>query len=281
MLRDVANCKIWTDGIFKLAGDMQKDLVHGIESSDFIVIFLTADDNTTSRDKDFFTPRDNLIFEAGIGFGAIGPSRTFLVPEDADTLKLPSDLSGFTLAKSFKTSKNAKESIEDAVDQIEERISELGCKPILRIDAGRDELTASAIDLIKSADRHIMLFGRDLSWAEVYSEAIGERVDSGIEVEVFAELPKTEKAKESIKTLENVGAKVRLLNIDLGMKFTMVDHHEIGVARFMIVAKERNPAGSTRRFKYKCEIHDGRESAVLWNSLTRLYQAALREHERG
>jgi len=281
MLRDIADCTIWSDGIFKLAGGMQRDLVAGIEGSDFIVIFLTADDSTTSRDKEFFSPRDNLIFEAGVGFGAISPSRTFLVPEKADSLKLPSDLAGFTLARSFTKSRNAMAAIEPAIDQIEERLSVLGRKPIFKIDAGREELASSAIDLIGNADRHIMLFGRDLSWADVYSDAIGERVEAGIEVEVFAERPKTDKAKKSIKLLEKVGAKVKLLKIDLGMKFTMIDYYEVGVARFMIASKERNPAGSSRRFNYKCEIHDGKESTVLWTSLTRLYQAALREHERG
>lgn len=281
MLIDVADCKLWTDGIFKLAGDTQRDLVDGIKQSDFVVIFLTADDSTTSRKKEFFSPRDNLIFEAGVGFGALGPSRTFLVPEKVADLKLPSDLAGFTLAKSFVTATNITTAIEASIYQIEERIIELGRKPIIKIDAGREELAASANDLIKSADRHIMLFGRDLSWADVYSDAIRERVDAGIEVEVFAEKPKTDKAKSSIKTLEKAGASVKLLKIDLGIKFTMIDYHEVGVARFMITSKERNPTGSKRRFNYKCEIHDGRESTVLLNSLTRLYKVALREYKRG
>ncbi len=272
-LRKFSETFEWFDGVFEIGSNTQSSLVKCISSSDFAVIILTADDKTSSRGQNFFSPRDNLIFEAGIGFGAISPDRTFLVPESTDSLKLPTDLSGFTLTQGFTSSNDVETCIAPIVDQIEERVQKKGKRSRVISKINKDQLSKSAISLIGEADRHIMLFGRDLSWGPVYASAIKDRVSIGVDVEVFAENPKNGNAEANVGILKDAGATVHFLNTDIGMKFTMIDHHEVDVARFMLTSKERNPLGSLETFSYNCEIHDARESRVLWISLKRLYES--------
>lgn len=272
-LREIADPVSWFSGVFEVSGNAQNSLIKQIQNSDFVVIVLTADDKTNSRGKDYFSLRDNLLFEAGMGFGAINPDRTFLVPEYIENLKLPSDLSGFTLCHSFEKNDDPKTSVAQALDQIEDRIKEKGCKSFIKIEVGKERLTRSAIELIKSADRNIILFGRDLSWAKNYSDAIKEKVVAGVKVEVFSKSPESEYWKENILILEQVGAKVYQLTIDPGIKLTMIDHEDLSVARFMISTKERRPMGAEEPYKYICEIHDAKDSRVLWNTLKRFYES--------
>jgi CRP/FNR family transcriptional regulator, cyclic AMP receptor protein len=88
--------KPWFEGVFEIGGTTQASLVNAISSCDYCIIILTADDNSRIRGKNYLTPRDNLLFEAGISFGSVHSSRTFLISEKVDKLKLPSDLNGFT-----------------------------------------------------------------------------------------------------------------------------------------------------------------------------------------
>jgi hypothetical protein len=272
-LRDVAEPTVWYNGVFEISGNTQSNLIKVIRNCDFVVIILTADDTTSSRGSDFFSPRDNLLFEAGIGFGAINPDRTFLVPEYVYNLKIPSDLLGFTLCHPFKKTDDPKSSIAAAFDQIEERIKEKGCRSSIKIEVGKEKLTASTVELIKAADRNIIMFGRDLSWANIYSDAIREKVGEGVEVEVFTKKPDSEFWENNILILEQAGARVYRLAIDPGIKLTMIDHEDLSVARFMISTKERRAMGAEEPYKYICEIHDAKDSRVLWNTLKRFYES--------
>jgi len=59
---------------------------------------MAPDDNSIVRGKTQWTVRDNVLFEAGIFMGALGPKRTFLLlpSHSAGRLRLPSDLAGMT-----------------------------------------------------------------------------------------------------------------------------------------------------------------------------------------
>jgi hypothetical protein len=60
------------------------------------VLLLTDDDVLEQRGQRRAAPRDNLIFEAGLCMGLLGPARTLLVQELDLDLRLPSDLEGIT-----------------------------------------------------------------------------------------------------------------------------------------------------------------------------------------
>jgi CRP/FNR family cyclic AMP-dependent transcriptional regulator len=59
-------------------------------------LVFSPDDRVFSREVESNAPRDNIIFELGLGIGALGRERSFIVrPRGAD-LKIPTDLLGVT-----------------------------------------------------------------------------------------------------------------------------------------------------------------------------------------
>jgi hypothetical protein len=272
------SCHPWHQGVFELSGNTQASLLKEIGESDFTVIVLTADDETSSRGKDYFSPRDNLIFEAGISFGALHSSRTFLIPEGKVGFKMPSDLGGFTTTASFDSSELPKDAMAAPVAQIRQRIQELGRRPTRQYSGGHEKLNAAAISLLKSAHHTIVLFGRDLSWASAYAEVIKERVAAGVAVDVFSDLESKKKARANSQLLVKAGAKVHYCERDPGIKLSLIDHREAPVCQFMISFKERDPAfvadsSSGDKFLYQYTIHDARQAQALWLTLVRLYES--------
>lgn len=275
-LLDIGVCHRWDKGVFEVSGNFQKSLINGIRDADFVIIILTADDSTHSRDKDYLSPRDNLVFESGLGFGIVGAERTFLIPEKPDKnkeVKIPSDLLGFTFTRSIDVSLESSEAIKGALFQIKERIEELGCKSVYRIRTNKQILEKASIELIESADRYIVMFGRDLSWANTYKESLEKKISDGIKVEVFAEKPASPGARESAELLRNIGVDMHYSDKDHGIKLTLIDHHDQNCSRFLLAFKERANIGARKQFIYHCEIHNAKESWVMWNSFLRLYES--------
>ncbi|HEX5762170.1 MAG TPA: nucleotide-binding protein [Solirubrobacterales bacterium] len=86
---------IWTYGVFLPGGSTLGSLVDRTRTTDFAALFLTPDDEAVIRGEYLKTPRDNVVFEAGLFIGGIGPERAFLLtPREA--VELPSDLQGIT-----------------------------------------------------------------------------------------------------------------------------------------------------------------------------------------
>lgn len=84
----------WADSMFRAGDTPIESLVKSLDRLDFSLLLVTADDLTESRGSESASPRDNIIFELGLAYGALGRSRTFIVRERGVTLKLPSDLIG-------------------------------------------------------------------------------------------------------------------------------------------------------------------------------------------
>jgi len=87
--------RVWTD-VFDLGDTNIEALFRQLDSSDYAVLVTTCDDKVRSRGREKAAARDNVLFETGLFMGRLGRKRTFLVC-DAD-LRLPSDLSGVTVA---------------------------------------------------------------------------------------------------------------------------------------------------------------------------------------
>lgn len=277
-LSSVAVCRPWDQGVFEVGGVMQESLVRGILECDYAIIILSLDDTTGSRGVDYFSPRDNLIFEAGISFGALHPSRTFLIPEARSGAKLPSDLNGFTITSPFNRQDAPEDAVRQAVTQISKRVQELGLKPTQHYHGSHEHLARAANELLAAAGHTIVLFGRDLSWASRYVETIKQKVLDGVTVEVFSDRESRKKAQANAKLLTDVGAKIYYCEQDTRMKLTLVDHGSDAVSQFMISFKERNPSHSTNhiggdQFMYRYTIHDARSSLPLWLTLVRLYES--------
>ncbi|MBK8920712.1 MAG: nucleotide-binding protein [Saprospirales bacterium] len=94
-LSDVAECVIWNDNVFSFNKSYFETLLNIINFYDYGILVATGDDFTTSRDKAFDAPRDNVIFEFGLFLGRLGRNRVFILLEEGS--KLPSDLLGISL----------------------------------------------------------------------------------------------------------------------------------------------------------------------------------------
>ena len=96
-LADETYPSLWKNS-FEISTIIIESLIENLMQFDFAVFVLNADDLLTSRDVTSKCPRDNIIFEIGLFMGHLGRSRVFLVREDKDKIKLPSDFAGILTA---------------------------------------------------------------------------------------------------------------------------------------------------------------------------------------
>jgi CRP/FNR family transcriptional regulator, cyclic AMP receptor protein len=88
--------RLWTHGVFEASATTIESLERLVKTVDFAVLVFSPDDRVFSREVESKAPRDNIIFELGLGIGALGRERSFIVrPRGAD-LKIPTDLLGVT-----------------------------------------------------------------------------------------------------------------------------------------------------------------------------------------
>ncbi|MBI5384094.1 MAG: nucleotide-binding protein [Verrucomicrobia bacterium] len=87
---------VWTDGVFRATRTSVESLLATVRASDFAVLLISPDDIVVSRDVESPAPRDNVVFELGLFMGLLGRERTFIVKPRGVSIKMPSDLLGFT-----------------------------------------------------------------------------------------------------------------------------------------------------------------------------------------
>jgi hypothetical protein len=97
-LRDIAEVEPWTT-VFNPGVSTLDRLVELTREVDFAAFVFAQDDWTTKGDSQDAasgqaSPRDNVVFEAGLFGGALGIRRTFIL--HANGAKLPTDLLGLT-----------------------------------------------------------------------------------------------------------------------------------------------------------------------------------------
>jgi len=99
-LADIAKAKLWDDpDVRRLNEHFLDTLLRLADQADVAVVILTPDDVVRSRKQSMRSPRDYLIFEAGLFFGRLGLQRTFLVAPDTPEFKLPTDIASIVIAK--------------------------------------------------------------------------------------------------------------------------------------------------------------------------------------
>jgi hypothetical protein len=223
-LQDIADVEPWTSvfipGVSTL--DRLVELTHEV---DFAAFIFAQDDWTskgTSPDHDSgqASPRDNVVFEAGLFGGALGIRRTFIL--HARGAKLPTDLLGLTAIRYDPDTtpvivRQINQTLRKAIDA-EGRLSRLeGDWWQLSITA-RTELESSAVSLLTiTRDRVGALEVAGRSWnadgtltARYWSEATKERVDpAGIFYFWNGERPRDPNAPE----LEGTG-EIKLESVD-------------------------------------------------------------------
>src|SRR4249920_2403505 len=190
-LKDIADVEPWTT-TFNPGRSTLDRLVELSQQVDFAA-FVFAQDDWTATDASESesgepSPRDNVVFEAGLFGGALGMRRTFIV--HANGSKLPTDLLGFTCVRYGDAATPAE---IRAVNQKLRKAIEDGGR-VARIEGlwwqysltERTQREPSAVSLLRiSRDRFGALEVAGRSWqgsgslsARYWSEAAKEKKDS-------------------------------------------------------------------------------------------------------
>jgi hypothetical protein len=190
-LQDIADVDPWTS-VFNPGVSTLDRLVELTREVDFAAFVFAQDDWTTkgaSADADpgQASPRDNVVFEAGLFGGALGIRRTFIL--HANGAKLPTDLLGLTSIRYDPDTTPAivrqiNQKLRKAIDA-EGRISRLEGEWWQLSLTERTEFEPSAVSLLTiSRDRAGALEVGGRSWqadgtlsARYWSEASKERGD--------------------------------------------------------------------------------------------------------
>jgi len=91
-----ANCVLWSDpGIFEPSEFILESLTKVLEYFSYAIFVMSPDDIIITRETEYPSPRDNLIFECGLFAGRHGRHSVFIVVPFGEDIKLPSDLNGF------------------------------------------------------------------------------------------------------------------------------------------------------------------------------------------
>jgi CRP/FNR family cyclic AMP-dependent transcriptional regulator len=117
---------VWANGVFRVTNYTLESLEAELDRSDFAVAIAHPDDQTTVRDVDWPTPRDNVVFELGFFMGRLGRSRAILMEPRATHVKLPSDLAGITSIRYRFDPAEPAVGIGAACNELREHIMRLG-----------------------------------------------------------------------------------------------------------------------------------------------------------
>src|SRR6187402_57042 len=187
-LEDVADVDPWMT-TFNPGRSTLDRLVELSQQVDFAGFVFAQDDWTTTDESQpgVASPRDNVVFEAGLFGGALGIRRTFIL--HANGAKLPSDLLGLTAIRydpdpTPAIVRQINQKLRNAIDT-EGRISRLEGEWWQLSLTARTELEPSAISLLTIRRDHagaLEVAGR--SWqadgtlsARYWSEASKEQLD--------------------------------------------------------------------------------------------------------
>jgi hypothetical protein len=191
-LQDIADVEPWTT-TFNPGRSTLDRLVELSQEVDFAAFVFAQDDWTTTEASQAgeASPRDNVVFEAGLFGGALGIRRTFIL--HAESSKLPSDLLGLTSVRYDPATKPAEvrainQKLRKAIETEGRRGAIEGLWWQFSLTA-RTEEEPSAVSLLRISrerDGGLRVAGR--GWQEdgmlssrYWSEAAKERTDpSGV-----------------------------------------------------------------------------------------------------
>ena len=121
-LREFAVVERWDVDVFRPGHFTLEELTRAVREVDFAVFVLGRDDTTESRGKTTPSPRDNVIFEAGLFTAVLGRERTFYVVDKAGT-KIPSDWGGLGYLTFDASEPRDRDKVYDAVKKIRQQLS--------------------------------------------------------------------------------------------------------------------------------------------------------------
>lgn len=131
-------CKVWTEGFFRLSHFTLETLSNGVDEFDVGIFIFGEDDTVSSRGVVYSATRDNVVFELGLFCGRLGPKRTFVARPSSKSLRWLSDLDGFTPAHYDETlaKTNAEKATKQACEQILDAFRHLVPRPGIYFKGG-------------------------------------------------------------------------------------------------------------------------------------------------
>jgi hypothetical protein len=136
-LQRVAECTVWPNGAFGLSQTIHAELIRNLNDSDFGIFVFAPDDVANSHDNHLMNvPRDNVVYEAGLFSGRLGPNRCFIVVPQDTAVHVPTDLLGMTRGayEDVRSDKNYQSAVNSFGSAVETQIAAQG------LFEGRDQL---------------------------------------------------------------------------------------------------------------------------------------------
>jgi hypothetical protein len=131
-LEPFAHCQVWSQGVFTVGKLTLPSLIESVADKQFAIVVFAGDDHTNIRGKEMLTPRDNVVFEAGLLIGQLGMSKVFILHarQVGAELRQASDLLGITTASFDASRSDVQAALGGACTQIKDAIRfELGQQP--------------------------------------------------------------------------------------------------------------------------------------------------------
>jgi hypothetical protein len=116
-----AEATVWSQALFQPSQSTLHDLLGALDRFDFAAFVFAPDDVLEIQGRVQAAVRDNVIFELGLFFGALGSNRCFLIkPRDAESMHLPTDLLGVNplLYAERRSDRNLNAALGPACNQI-------------------------------------------------------------------------------------------------------------------------------------------------------------------
>jgi predicted nucleotide-binding protein len=123
-----AEVETWHEGGFLPSGSALPSLLVTASRVDFALLIGTSVDTLSTRGETFTVMRDNVLFELGIFFGALGAERTFFLTDRAKPIQLPSDLIGVTPLTFDSRKENMQSAVGSACTEIVSAMKALGLR---------------------------------------------------------------------------------------------------------------------------------------------------------
>lgn len=129
-LDNIAEVTVWDQGIFSPSKYTLEALLDTLRQTDFGIFVFSPEDQTTLKNKEYQTVRDNVIFELGLFIAGLGIDQTAIIKQkDIELFHMPSDLLGLSVAcYSNRDDGNLKAALRPACEQIKQMLS----KPLNR-----------------------------------------------------------------------------------------------------------------------------------------------------
>jgi hypothetical protein len=114
---------VWNeDDVFPASDYPLPSLLEQTELCDLAIFVMSTDDVTERNGKVTFTTRDNVVFESGLFWGALGRENTFLLVLSDRDLHIPTDLLGLTqLRVEHSPTVNVEDGIREACSRLSAR----------------------------------------------------------------------------------------------------------------------------------------------------------------